>query len=109
MSETAAIAKHRDKPRAERRPAEAAALKRRLIADARAEGFDAVGVTTPDAIPEAAGRLAQFLAEGQHGTMAWMAAKADRRGEPERTCGRRPAPSSCSASTTAPPAIRWRR
>ena len=59
-----------------------AALKRRLVADARAEGFELVGVTTPDAIPEAAPRLAQFLAEGQHGTMDWLEAKADRRASP---------------------------
>ena len=49
-----------EKPRAP----DPAALKRRLIADARAEGFDLVGVTRPDAIPEAAPRLKQFLAEG---------------------------------------------
>ena len=36
----------------------------------------------PDAIPLAAGRLRAFLAEGAHGDMDWMAAKADRRGDP---------------------------
>ncbi len=36
----------------------------------------------PDAIPLAAGRLRAFLAEGAHGDMVWMAAKADRRGDP---------------------------
>jgi epoxyqueuosine reductase len=64
------------------RPPDPAALKRRLVADARAEGFELVGVTRPDAIPEAAPRLARFLAEGQHGTMAWLEAKADRRVSP---------------------------
>ena len=36
----------------------------------------------PDAIPIAAERLRTFLAEGAHGDMDWMAAKADRRGDP---------------------------
>ena len=67
-----------EKPRAP----DAAALKRRLIEDARAEGFDLVGVTRPDAIPEAAPRLRQFLADGWHGTMDWLEAKAERRASP---------------------------
>jgi epoxyqueuosine reductase len=41
-----------------------------------------MGVARPDAIPEAAGRLRQFLADGAHGDMAWMAEKTDRRGDP---------------------------
>ena len=36
----------------------------------------------PDAIPLAAERLRTFLAESAHGDMDWMAAKADRRGDP---------------------------
>jgi epoxyqueuosine reductase len=68
-----------EKPRA----ADAALLKRRLIADARAEGFDLVGITTPDAIPEAAARLKRFLAEGLHGTMDWLEAKAEWRASPD--------------------------
>jgi epoxyqueuosine reductase len=55
-----------------------------LVADARREGFDAVGVAAPHAIPDAAPRLAEFLAAGQHGTMAWLAERADRRGDPRR-------------------------
>jgi epoxyqueuosine reductase len=39
-------------------------------------------VARPDAIPIAAERLRTFLAEGAHGDMDWMAAKADRRGDP---------------------------
>jgi epoxyqueuosine reductase len=39
-------------------------------------------VARPDAIPLAAERLRTFLAEGAHGDMDWMAAKADRRGDP---------------------------
>ena len=67
-----------EKPRAR----DLAALKRRLVADARDEGFELVGVTRPDAIPEAAPRLRKFLAEGQHGTMGWLEAKANRRASP---------------------------
>ncbi len=79
---TANRAQTLEKSPATPRAPDPAALKRRLIADARAEGFDAVGITTPDAIPEAAPRLAQFLAEGQHGTMDWLEAEAGRRGDP---------------------------
>ncbi len=71
-----------ERPRAAPRIADPAALRRRLDADARAEGFDVVGVTTPDAIPEAAPRLRRFLAEGHHGTMGWLAEKAERRRSP---------------------------
>jgi epoxyqueuosine reductase len=37
----------------------------------------------PDAIPLAASRLREFLAAGAHGDMAWMAANAERRGDPQ--------------------------
>lgn len=46
-------------------------------------GFDAVAVTSPSAIPQAAARLATFVAEGQHGTMDWMAETLARRGDPQ--------------------------
>src|SRR3977135_3338766 len=52
-------------------------LKAARRADARREGFDALGIAGPDAIPNAAPRLAQFLAEGQHGTMGWLAEHAE--------------------------------
>ena len=39
-------------------------------------------VTRPDAIPLAAARLHAFLADGQHGTMAWMAEHEARRADP---------------------------
>jgi epoxyqueuosine reductase len=53
------------------------------LADAaREQGFDVIGVARPDAIPQAAARLAQFLAEGAHGEMDWMASTAERRGSP---------------------------
>jgi epoxyqueuosine reductase len=48
-------------------------LKTRLIAAARDQGFDAVGVTAADAAPEAGERFARFIAESMHGDMAWLA------------------------------------
>ena len=45
-------------------------------------GFDAVSVTRPDAIADAAPRLRAFLDAGMHGEMGWMADTADRRAAP---------------------------
>ncbi len=59
-----------------------AAVKQALTAFARAQGFDVVGITRPDGIPLAAGRLRAFLDAGAHGDMTWMSEKADRRGDP---------------------------
>ncbi|HZD63992.1 MAG TPA: tRNA epoxyqueuosine(34) reductase QueG, partial [Xanthobacteraceae bacterium] len=59
-----------------------AALKTALAAAARQHGFDTVGITRPDSIPLAPERLQQFLAEGAHGDMEWMATTAARRGDP---------------------------
>ncbi len=50
--------------------------------EARDKGFDVCRVTLPDSIPQAPERLADFLAEGFHGTMDWMAETADRRSDP---------------------------
>ena len=41
-------------------------------------------MTTPDAAPETAERLAEFLAAGHHGTMTWLATTAARRGSVRR-------------------------
>jgi epoxyqueuosine reductase len=49
---------------------------------ARAEGFDAIGVTTPDAIPQAAARLATAISDGHHASMTWLGDTAGRRGNP---------------------------
>ena len=46
------------------------------------EGFAACGICAPDAIPEAAGRLAAFVAAGWHGRMRWMAERMGWRGSP---------------------------
>jgi epoxyqueuosine reductase len=57
-------------------------LKAAFARAARAHGFDAVGVTRPDSIPQALPQLHRFLAEGAHGDMHWMATTATRRGDP---------------------------
>ncbi len=61
---------------------DAGSLKAKLVARAGAEGFAAARVTTPGAIPEAAGRLAAFVAAGRHGQMDWMADRMHWRGNP---------------------------
>ena len=58
-------------------------IKQQLIERARAEGFELCRVTRPDAIPEAAPRLRDFLAQGFHGDMDWMAEHEIRRASPE--------------------------
>jgi len=57
-------------------------LKARLEAQARAEGFVAMGVCRPEGIGAAGARLAAFLAEGRHGQMGWMAERAAWRADP---------------------------
>ncbi|HVI29804.1 tRNA epoxyqueuosine(34) reductase QueG [Hansschlegelia sp.] len=59
-----------------------AALRAALERRAKALGFDAVAVTTPAAIPQAAPRLARALADGHHATMGWLADRAAWRGDP---------------------------
>src|SRR5512145_1406430 len=60
-----------------------ASLKQLVLDEARAAGFVAARVTTPAAIGAAvADRLDQFLREGRHGDMAWMADTAERRRHP---------------------------
>jgi epoxyqueuosine reductase len=51
--------------------------------EARLAGFDAVAVVSPDAIPLADRRLREFVAQGFHGSMGWMAETLDRRGDPK--------------------------
>ncbi|HEY7810446.1 MAG TPA: tRNA epoxyqueuosine(34) reductase QueG [Allosphingosinicella sp.] len=57
-------------------------LRERLEAEARALGFAAFGVARADATPKTAERLRQWLEEGCHGEMIWMADTAERRGSP---------------------------
>src|SRR5574343_149612 len=56
------------------------ALKAALTARALEEGFSKVGICAPDAAPDTAGRLAEWLAEGRQGQMGWMAERAEWRG-----------------------------
>ena len=54
-----------------------------LIRDrAVAHGFVACGITDADAAPSAGERLRAWLAEGRHGDMLWMEARADQRASP---------------------------
>ncbi len=57
-------------------------LKEKVLRQASALGFDAVRVTTPDATLLAGTRLAEFLAQGRHGDMDWMAANSERHRSP---------------------------
>ncbi len=58
------------------------ALRDRLNAFALQSGFTAMGICRPSAIPQAAPRLAAFLAAGRHGQMGWMEDRKDWRGDP---------------------------
>ncbi len=53
-----------------------------LKAEAADKGFDLCRITRPDAIPEAPARLQDFLDDGFHGTMDWLAETAERRSDP---------------------------
>jgi epoxyqueuosine reductase len=57
-------------------------LKRALAQEARTLGFDCIGVTAPDAIPEAARHFREFLETGAHGDMDWLAQNPERRADP---------------------------
>ena len=53
-----------------------------IKAQALIEGFAEARITTPDAVPKVAERLATFLDAGHHGQMEWMADRAAWRGNP---------------------------
>ena len=57
--------------------------KAAIHARAAAMGFDACRVAAVDAPWEAGARLAQFVGEGRHGDMAWMAETLERRSHPQ--------------------------
>ncbi|RWF35256.1 MAG: tRNA epoxyqueuosine(34) reductase QueG [Mesorhizobium sp.] len=57
-------------------------LRALIDGEARRAGFDAIAVTRPDAIPLAPARLAEFVADGFHGSMGWIAETIERRAEP---------------------------
>ncbi len=55
-------------------------LRSKLEIRARDEGFAGLGICAPDATPETAARLREYLAKGRHGQMGWMAEREDWRG-----------------------------
>jgi epoxyqueuosine reductase len=57
-------------------------LKIELTREARALGFDCVGVTDPDSIAQAAKHFRDFLDAGSHGEMDWLADRPERRVDP---------------------------
>jgi epoxyqueuosine reductase len=57
-------------------------LRSALTYEARALGFDCVGITDPGAIVEAAKHFRDFLDAGAHGEMDWLAARPERRTDP---------------------------
>ena len=52
-----------------------------MQARAREAGFDVMAVTLPDAAPQAASYLHEWLAQGRHGDMGWMEETEARRAE----------------------------
>lgn len=61
-----------------------AELKDRLVAQARAEGFDSCRICRPGDVPHVADRLRAFLQKGYQGQMTWMANRAEWRGDPQK-------------------------
>jgi len=59
-----------------------AAIREAIREQALATGFDAVGFAEASLAAETRAELAEFLSRGYHGDMGWLAAKADRRGDP---------------------------
>jgi epoxyqueuosine reductase len=59
-----------------------ATLEARLKVQAEALGFDAAGIARADEAWAASDRLVEFVAEGRHGTMAWMETTLARRASP---------------------------
>ena len=57
-------------------------LRAALDREARALGFDCVGVTDPDGLADAGQHLRDFLEAGAHGDMDWLAARPGRRSDP---------------------------
>ncbi|MBO29038.1 MAG: tRNA epoxyqueuosine(34) reductase QueG, partial [Rhodobacteraceae bacterium] len=57
-------------------------LKARIVARARGEGFVACRMCRPDAAPEAAERLRDYVGGGYHGQMTWLADRMTWRGDP---------------------------
>jgi epoxyqueuosine reductase len=58
-------------------------IREAIRAEALARGFDAVGFAEAHLADSARADLAEFLARGYHGEMAWLASNAERRGDPQ--------------------------
>lgn len=59
-----------------------AGTKEMVIAEAKRLGFDVVGFTTAEAAESTGARLDDFLAQGWHGDMGWMADRPGQRKSP---------------------------
>ncbi|MCK1358806.1 tRNA epoxyqueuosine(34) reductase QueG [Bradyrhizobium sp. 199] len=57
-------------------------LKTALAREARALGFDCIGITQPGTIENAGKYFLEFIASGGHGDMDWLAAQPERRVDP---------------------------
>ncbi|MBW5435613.1 tRNA epoxyqueuosine(34) reductase QueG [Bradyrhizobium canariense] len=57
-------------------------LKTALANEARALGFDCIGITEPGTIESAGKHFLEFIASGGHGDMDWLAAQPERRVDP---------------------------
>jgi len=57
-------------------------LNAALAGEARALGFDCIGVTAPDVLADAGQHFRDFLDAGAHGDMDWLAAHPERRTDP---------------------------
>jgi epoxyqueuosine reductase len=57
-------------------------LKQALATEALALGFDCIGVTDPDAIAGVARHFREFIDQGAHGDMDWLASQPERRMDP---------------------------
>ena len=66
---------------------EPADLRAAIAREAQTFGFDAFGIVAPDAIPNALPRLQEFLSDGAHGDMEWLAANPERRADPRTLWG----------------------
>ena len=64
-------------------PRDSAAVKKDILARARAEGFDLVRFTEARTQPDNAKRLREYLDAGHHGTMDWMAERSTWRAGPQ--------------------------
>lgn len=61
---------------------DAGKLRALIDGEAQRAGFDLCAVTSPDSIPKAPERLAQFVGDRFHGSMEWIAETMERRASP---------------------------